>query len=119
MFGEGADALVWRVGTGIRPITWLKLNVEFDDRVGYYGNTNGIIADLTCDIDKKSQVSAGIDYDVYQRDSMTGQEIARRYWVAGKYKVAKHMAVSGRLQDDVNVTYTRNISGRLVFDYDF
>jgi hypothetical protein len=119
MFGEGAAALVWRVGTGIRPITWLKLNVEFDDRVGYYGNTNGIIADLTGDIDKKSQVSAGIDYDVYQRDSMTGQEIARRYWVAGKYKVAKNMAVSGGPQDEVNVTYTRNISGRLVFDYDF
>jgi hypothetical protein len=119
MFGEGADALVWRVGTGFRPFAPLKINVEFDDRQGYYGKTNGIIADVTLDIDKKSQVSAGIDYDVYQRDSMTGDEIARRYWVAGKYKIAKNMAVSGRIQDDVNVTYTKNISGRFAFDYDF
>jgi len=118
-FGEGANAFVWRVGTGLRIIEPLKFNFEFDDRNGYYGKTNGILADLTFDIDKKSQVSAGLDYDVYQRDAMTGDEIARRYWVAGKYKLAKNMAVSGRLEDDVNVTYTKNISGRFVFDYDF
>jgi hypothetical protein len=119
MYGEGANAIVWRVGAGVRPIDMLKLNVEYDDRQGYYGKVNGIIADLTVDITKTAQVAGGIDYDVYQRDSLTGDEIARRYWIAGKYRLAKNMAVSGRLQDDVNVTYTRNLSGRFVFDYDF
>ena len=118
-YGEGATANVWHVGAGIRPIEPLKLNVEYDNRHGYYGSTNGIIVDAAYDINKKSQLAAGIIYDVYQRDAMTGDEIARRYWLGGKYKLAKNMAVSGRIQDDVNARFTENVSGRLVFDYDF
>jgi hypothetical protein len=97
----------------------LKVNAEYDNRTGYYGNTNGVIADATYEFAKKAEVSAGINYDVYQRDSMTGDEIARRYWVGGKYKLAKNMALSGRVQDDVNARYESNVSGRVVFDYDF
>lgn len=118
-FGEGGVANVYHIGAGIRPIEPLKLNVEYDNRNGYYGSTNGVIVDAAYDINKISQVAAGIQYDVYQRDSLTNDEIARRYWLGGKVKLAKNMALSGRIQDDVNVTFTRNISGRVVFDYDF
>jgi hypothetical protein len=118
-YGEGGEAWVWRVGTQLRPIDPLTISVEYDARNGYYGKTNGIISDVTFDINKMAQVAGGIDYDVYQRDSMTGDEIARRYYLGGKVRLAKNMAVSGRIQDDVNVRYTKNISGRVVFDYDF
>jgi len=118
-YGEGSGAFVWRVGTALRPIEPLGINVEYDARNGYYGKTNGIISDVTYDITKNAQVAGGIDFDVYKRDSMTGDEIARRYYLAGKYRLAKNMAVSGRIQDDVDVRYTKNISGRVVFDYDF
>jgi hypothetical protein len=64
-------------------------------------------------------VAGGITYDVYQRDSMTFDEIARRYWLGGKYKLAKNMALSGRIEDDVNARFETNVTGRLVFDYDF
>jgi hypothetical protein len=37
----------------------------------------------------------------------------------GKYRIAKNMAVSGRIQDDVNAKYSENVSGRVTFDYDF
>ena len=68
---------------------------------------------------KDAEIAGGITYDVYQRDSVTNDEIARRYWLGGKYKIAKNMAVSGRIQNDVNVSYNENVSGRLTFDYDF
>jgi hypothetical protein len=118
-FGEGATADVYHVGTGISPIKHLKFNLEYDNRTGYYGSTNGGIADVDYEINKNAQIAGGITYDVYQRDVLTHEEIARRYWLGGKYKLAKNMALSGRIQNDVNAHFTENYSGRLVFDYDF
>jgi hypothetical protein len=118
-YGEGAAANVYHVGVGLRPIESLKFNVEYDNRTGYYGSTNGVIVDASYDINKKSQVAAGMTYDVYQRDAMTGDEIARRYWLGGKYMLAKNMALSGRIEDDVNARFESDFSGRVVFDYNF
>jgi hypothetical protein len=118
-FGEGATADVYHVGAGISPIKHLKFNLEYDNRTGYYGSMNGGIADVDYEINKNAQIGGGITYDVYQRDVLTHEEIARRYWLGGKYKLAKNMALSGRVQNDVNARYTENYSGRLVFDYDF
>ena len=118
-YGDGGAANVYHIGAGLHPIEPLRVNVEYDNRTGYYGNTNGVIVDALFDINTKSQIGAGFTYDVYQRDALTGDEIARRYWLAGKYKLCKNMAVSGRIQDDVNARFTTNVSGRLVFDYDF
>lgn len=118
-YGDDGHANVYEVGATIRPIEPLKVSVEYDNRNGYYGNTNGVIIDASYDINKVSQVAGGFTYDVYQRDSLTNEETARRYWLGGKYKVASNMAVSGRIQDDVNARYDNNVSGRLTFDFDF
>lgn len=118
-YGEGAAANVYHIGTGITPIKHLRLNLEVDTRTGYYGNMNGFIVDVDYEINKSAQVAAGITYDVYQRDALTHEEIARRYWMGGKYKIAKNMALSGRIQNDVNARYSENVSGRMAFDYDF
>jgi hypothetical protein len=50
---------------------------------------------------------------------MTDSNSAQKYWVAGRYKIAKNMRASMRVEDDVNRTYASNFQGRLVFDYDF
>ncbi|GFE57802.1 hypothetical protein [Geobacter sp. AOG1] len=118
-YGEGAAANVYHVGLGVRPFEPLKVNVEYDNRTGYYGNTNGVIIDADYAITKKANIAGGFTYDVYQRDSLTNDEIARRYWLGGKYKVANNVAVSGRIQTDVNAQYRHNTSGRVTFDYDF
>ncbi|WP_224983374.1 hypothetical protein [Geomonas agri] len=118
-YGDDGHANVYEAGASIRPIEPLKVNVEYANRNGYYGNTNGFIIDANYDLNKVSQVAGGFTYDVYQRDSLTGEETARRYWLGGKYKVAGNMAVSGRIQDDVNARYDNNVSGRLTFDIDF
>lgn len=118
-YGEDGDANVYHVGVGLRPIEPLRVNVEYDNRNGYYGDTSGVIIDAAYDLDKSSQVAGGITYDVYQRDSLTGEETARRYWLGGRYKFAANMGVSGRIQTDVNARYDHKASGRLTFDYDF
>lgn len=118
-YGEGATANVYHVGLSLRPMEAFRLNVEYDNRNGYYGSTNGAIVDASYDFNKAAQVAGGITYDVYERDSLTGEDIARRYWLGGKYKMASNMALSGRIQDDVNARYSHNVSGRVTFDYDF
>jgi len=118
-YGDGATADVVHVGLGVRPIEPLRFNVEYDHRNGYYGDLNGFVIDGTYDINKASQVVAGIDYDVYQRDALTGDETARRYWLGGKYRFNKAVAVAGRIQEDVNARFSSNVSGRVTLDYDF
>jgi len=118
-YGEGETANVYRVGAWLRPIEGLRLNVEYDNRRGYYGSTNGVIVDADYEINRNAQVAAGFQYDVYERDALTREEIARRYWVGCKYRLNKKVAVSGRIQDDVNARFSENVTGRFVVDYDF
>lgn len=118
-YGEGAVANLYHVGATVTPIKHLKVNLEYDNRTGYYGDTNGFICDADYEINKSAQIAGGITYDVYQRDVLTNDEIARRYWLGGKYRLAKNMALSGRIQNDVNARYSENVSGRLAFDIDF
>jgi len=118
-FEEDGVSNVYHVGVGLRPIEPLRVNVEYDNRQGYNGSLSGVMVDAAYDLNGKAELAGGFTYDAYQRDSLTNEEIARRYWLGGKYKLAKNMAVSGRIQNDVNVHYEENVSGRLVFDYDF
>lgn len=118
-YGEGAIANVYLVGIRLRPVEQLKLTMEYDNRQGYYGRTNGVIVDADLKIGRNAQLAAGIQYDVYRRDALTNEEIARRYWMGGKYTITRNLALSGRIQDDVNATYSENISGRMALDYDF
>lgn len=118
-YGEGANADVYHVGASISPMKKLRLNLELDNRTGYYGSMNGFILDADYEIDKQAQVAGGITYDVYQRDAVTREEIARRYWLGGKYKLDKNVALSGRIQNDVNARYSENVSGRLALDINF
>lgn len=116
---EGADANVYQIGTTITPIPDLRINLEGDSRTGYPDNMYGFVADVDFRITKTAQIACGMAYDVYDRDTITEDEIARRYWCGGKYNFAKNIALSGRIQNDVNASYHENISGRAVLDYDF
>lgn len=118
-YGEGAAADVYRLGTSLRPLQDLRLNLEYDNRRGYYGSRDGVSVDVDYQVNGKAQVAAGFQYDLYQRDVLTHEQIARRYWLGCRYRLNKALAVSGRIQDDVNTSYAENVSGRLVVDYDF
>lgn len=116
---EGDHADVYELGTIVTPIPDLRITLEGDSRTGYPDNMYGFLADVDFRITKSDQIACGMSYDVYDRDTITKDEIARRYWCGGKHKFAKNIALSGRIQNDVNARYHENVSGRLVLDYDF
>ena len=120
LYGDGGEeADVLEVGCRIRPIEQVQLNLNYDYRNGYGGQLNGGIAELTYQPIKPLELAAGIHYDVYERDRVTGEETARRYWGGAKYKIAQNMSASLRIEDNVNARYKSDWQGRAVFNYDF
>ncbi len=118
-FGEGARANLYEAGVKLRPSMNTTIGLFHDRRWGYPGDLAGFKVYAEYNSFGKWKAAAGIDYDTYERDNMTGQETATKYWAAGKYKFAKNMSSSIRVEDNVNVNYSRDMQGRLTFDYDF
>ena len=118
-YGDGGDATVYEVGFRMRPSHQLTVGIFYDNRIGYGGDLNGFKTYAEYSDLKKLKVAAGIDYDVYQRDDMTGDEIARRYWAATRYNFTKKMSASLRVEDNVNANYSKDVRGRATFDVDF
>jgi hypothetical protein len=116
---EGADADVFELGCRIRPIEHLQVTLNYDHRNGYGGDLNGGIAEISYEATKKLEVAGGIHFDVYERDKLTGEETARKYWLGSKYRLNDKMSASVRVEDNVNARYKEDWSGRAAFNYDF
>ncbi len=120
-YGDDGLADVYEVGARVRPIESIMVNLSYDKRHGFNGSLDGGIIDVTYDVTKELQLAAGFQYDVYTREDIVnvGQEIARKYWGGARYKLAKNMSASIRVEDDVNRLFESDWQGRLVFNYDF
>jgi len=120
-YGEDGAADVYQMGCRIRPIEPVVVNLSYDKRHGYNGSLDGGIVDVSYQATKELELAAGFQYDVYQREDLatTGDEIARKYWGGAKYKLAKNMSASLRVEDDVNRRFSEDWQGRFVFNYDF
>ena len=116
---EGGDADVVEVGCRIRPIEHLNVTLNYDHRNGYGGRLNGGIAEVAYEATKQLEIAGGLHHDVYERDRLTGDETARKYWLGGKYKIKDNMSASVRVEDNVNARYKEDYSGRLAFNFDF
>ncbi len=116
---EGADADVIEVGCRIRPIEHMNVALNYDRRNGYGGNLDGGIIEVTYEVTKQIEVAGSVHYDVYERDKVTAEETARKYWLGGKYKIKDNMSASVRVEDNVNARYDNDYSGRVAFNYDF
>ena len=80
---------------------------------------NGGTAELAYEPTKKLELAGGIQYDVIKRDTMTGEDFARRFWLGGKYKITSKMSAAVRVEDSVNINYKEDWQGRVAFNYDF
>jgi hypothetical protein len=116
---EGGNADVVEVGCRIRPIEHLNVTLNYDHRNGYGGRLNGGIAEVAYEATKQLEIAGGLHHDVYERDRLTGDETARKYWLGGKYKIKDNMSASVRVEDNVNARYKEDYSGRLAFNFDF
>ena len=121
-YGDGGNADVYEMGCTLRPIPSLTLGLSYDWRHGYGGTLNGGALDVNWDATKELQLSGGLAVDAYNRDffpGSTGNQNAQKYWAGCRYKLARNMSASLRLEDDVNVNYNSNVQGRFIFDYRF
>lgn len=121
-YGDDGTADVAEVGVTLRPFDTLAVSLNYDHREGINGSLDGGMFDATWDATKELQLAAGLTVDSYNRDSFmstTGEQIAQKYWVGGRYKLARNMSASLRLEEDVNPTYDHNLQGRFIFNYDF
>jgi len=120
-YGDDGAADVYQLGCRIRPIEPVVVNLSYDKRHGFNGSLDGGIIDVAYDVTKTLQLAAGLQFDVYTREDLatTGHEIARKYWGGAKYKLAKNMSASLRIEDNVNRQYSNDWQGRAVFNYDF
>lgn len=121
-YGDDGTADVYEAGCRLRPVEQVSVGLAYDRREGFGGDLDGGIFDVTWDATKELQLAGGLTVDAYQRDffpSTTGDQIAQKYWLGGRYKLAKNMRASLRIEDDINVNRNSNVQGRFIFDYDF
>ena len=118
-YAENGNTDVYEIGTRIRPIEKVQLNLSYDYQFGYSGKLNGGAAEIIYEPIKPLELAGGIHYDTYEYDRATGRETARKYWLGGKYKLAKNMTATVRVEDNVNQQYSNDWSGRAAFKYDF
>jgi hypothetical protein len=118
-YNEGGDVDVYEVGTRIRPIEKVQLNLNYDYQLGFGSKLNGGAVEVVYEPIKPLELAGGIHYDTYERDRTTGRETARKYWLGSKYKLTKSMTATIRIEDNVNQQYSNDWAGRVAFKYDF
>jgi hypothetical protein len=118
-FDEGGAADTYELGLKLRPSIKTTVGLYHDTRYGYGGNLNGYKVYAEYTEFTKWKAAGGMDYDVYERDDLTGNATAKKYWVAGRYLFTRKMSGSLRMEDNVNINYSKDIQGRVTFDYDF
>lgn len=118
-YGEDGNTNVYEIGTRIRPIEQVQVNLNYDFQLGYSGKLSGGAAEVIYEPIKPLELAGGVHYDVYERDRFTGRETARKYWLGTKYKFNKSTSASVRVEDNVNRQYTDDWAGRVVVNYDF
>lgn len=117
---DGPTADIGAIGVRARPkkIAGLGLTASVDYRSGYPGDLTGF--QLSVDYAwKKSLLAAGITYDVFQRDSMTDDFSAKKYWVACSCDFRKDMTAKIRVEDTVTRQFENEFQGRASVDIRF
>lgn len=116
--GPTADAGALGVRARPKKIAGLGVNASVDYRSGYPGDLTGF--QLSADYAwKKALLAAGITYDVFQRDSMTGDFSAKKYWVACSCDFRKDMTAKIRIEDTVTRQFENEFQGRASVDIRF
>lgn len=108
---EDDDAHLFEVGAHTK-IKGFSLNGAVVVREGYPGDLIGF--SLSADrsfLDKKLDLGAGIDYDIYQRDEMTDDDIATKYWFGGRYHFTKKISFALHVENTESASQEHNFAG--------
>lgn len=117
-YDEGTSN-VYVIGTGIRPMDTLRLNLNYDFISGYDGNQHGAVIDAEYEAMKDLKLGAGFQYNVDKYDELTGEVIGRSYWGGARYQLNKTMSFNARIENNNNSHYKEDWRGRVAFNLDF
>jgi hypothetical protein len=117
-YDEGTSN-VYEIGTGIRPMDTLRLNLNYDFISGYDGKQHGAVIDAEYEAMKDLKLGAGFQYNVDKYDELTGEVIGRSYWGGARYQINKTMSFNARIENNNNSHYKEDWRGRVAFNLDF
>jgi len=117
-YDEGTSN-VYEIGTGIRPMDTLRLNLNYDFISGYDGKQHGAVIDAEYEAMKDLKLGAGFQYNVDKYDELTGEVIGRSYWGGARYQLNKTMSFNARIENNNNSHYKEDWRGRVAFNLDF
>jgi hypothetical protein len=117
---DGPTADVGTAGVRATPkqVPGLGLNASLDLRSGYPGDLTGFQASADYAFGKAA-LAAGISYDVFQRDSMTGDFSAKKVWGGGSYAFRQNMTARLRVEDTETRQFRNEFQGRASVDLSF
>jgi len=108
---EDDDAHLFEVGSRTQ-IEQIRVHGSIVVREGFPGDLVGF--SLAVDrpfLDRKLDLAAGIDYDIYQRDEMTNDEIATKYWFGGRYHFTEKVSLAVHVENTESSTQDHNFAG--------
>ncbi len=127
-YQDSLNADKYMIGARVYPNDKLTVTASFDYRIGYSeynglsGQTKGKLYGFEVTGDyrfrKDLAVSAGVQYDTYNRPDIIGtNNYARRYWLGGRWNATKSVAVSARVEDDDNPNFSHRVLGRFALEW--
>ena len=116
---EDDDAHLFEGGAHTK-IKGFRLDGAIVVREGYPGDIIGFsLSSGRSFLDKKFDLAAGIDYDIYQRDEMTDDEIAIKYWFGGRYYFTKNISMALHIENTESDAQNQNFTGWSSFEIVF
>jgi hypothetical protein len=116
---DNDDAHLFEAGTRVK-VEEIHLKGSTVIREGFPGDLIGF--SLAVDrpfLDKKLDLAGGIDYDIYQRDEMTDDEIATKYWVGGRFYFTDKISFALRVENTESATQEHNFAGWSTLEVSF
>ncbi len=118
-YGDGGDGNEISLGSDWTPLESTVLQGKFILRNGDGGDVVGFEINGTHSVTDAISAAAGIQYDSYDRDYMTGSDDAQRYWIGGNYLISESTNVSLRVEDNENKNFNHDVRSRLTFNLAF
>jgi hypothetical protein len=116
---ENDDAFLYEIGTHF-DLVEIRVDGSVVFREGFPGDLIGFsLAATRPFFDGKLDLGAGVDYDIYQRDQMTDDEIATKYWISGRYHFTEKVSFALRVENTESVTQDNNFAGWSSFEISF
>lgn len=95
----------------------MTLKVSVDRRIGFGGKDWGFDSSGDYRIKDKFILSAGAEYDNYERPDEFSENDATRYWLGGRWHFRKDASVTARFEDNINENFDRRPLGRIILDW--